>query len=281
MDQERDEFVSYLANIKGLMDSSIVQYIKFYNMIDCSRVFCQEYVNEFIQEHKNHSVVRGMILSLLELRKLNKLIDLPPKKTGSSTKRIIRDISITDIERLTTYLYDQEFKKGLMFELIYQGALRRVEVPTIRINSFEWDKWLKDMDKPCHLVVLGKRDKERTVLINSETAEKIYNHYLNKYKLNSPEQRENFQNSRSLIFPKLKDMDIYNIIHRASKKCLGRNIRPHELRHARATELEKMGVSIKDIKVYLGHSNLSTTEIYLHTSEKESIGNIVEILQGK
>jgi len=138
--------------------------------------------------------------------------------------------------------------------------------------------WLDDMGKPCHLIVLGKRDKERIVLINPETAEKILNSYFKKYNLNTPEKIERFANSHSLIFPKLKDDDVYNIIHRGSKRCLGRDIRPHELRHERATELEAMGVPIRDIKVYLGHSNLATTEIYLHKSDKESIKNIQEIL---
>lgn len=276
--KERDDFIRYLALTKGLMDTTVEQYIKYYNMMDHSRVFCQDYVNEFIQDHKNHSVVRGMILNLLALRKLDKIIEMPPKRSGSARKRIVRNVGMSDIKKLTNYLYDQEFKKGLMFELIYQGALRRVEVPTIKINSFKWMEWLDDIEKPCHLIVLGKRDKERTVLINPETAEKILNRYVKKYNLDTLEKIQRFANSHSLIFPKLKDDDVYNIIHRGSKRCLGRDIRPHELRHARATELEKMGVPIRDIKVYLGHSNLATTEIYLHKSDRESIDNIQEII---
>jgi len=280
MDQEKEmiDFIKYLSLTKGLMDATVEQYIKYYRMMDHSKVFCQDYVNEFIQDHKNHSVVRGMILNLLALRKLDKLIDMPPKRSGSAKRRLVRGVSLTDIHKLTNYLYRQEFKKGLMFELIYQGALRRVEIPTIRINSFKWMEWFDNMEKPCQLIVLGKRDKERTVLINSETTEKIFKRYFEKYSLNSPEKIERFTNSGSLIFPKLKEDDVYNIIHRESKRCLGRDIRPHELRHARATELEKIGVQIRDIKVYLGHSNLATTEIYLHKSDRESIDNIQEII---
>ena len=280
MDQEKEmiDFIKYLSLTKGLMDATVEQYIKYYNMMDHSRVFCQDYVNEFIQDHKNHSVVRGMILNLLALRKLDKIIEMPPKRSGSARKRIVRDVAMEDIKKLTGYLYRQEFKKGLMFELIYQGALRRVEVPTIRINSFNWADWFENRNKPCHLIVLGKRDKERTVLINPETAERIYGVYYKKYRFKTMEDAKIWANSNSLIFPKLKDDDVYNIIHRGSKRCLGRDIRPHELRHARATELEKMGVPIRDIKVYLGHSNLATTEIYLHKSDRESIDNIQEII---
>lgn len=281
MDQEKENFIGYLALTKGLMDRSIGHYLYYYSKLDLTRISDQDYVNQFIQEHNNNSIVRGMMLNLLEYKKLNKIIDMPPKKTGSTKKRIIRDISLQEIHALRDYLYDKSFKKGLIFDLIYQGALRRVEIPTIRINSFKWMQWFETPDKPCHLIILGKRDKERTVLINPETAQKIFLHYDSKYQFKNKEEINAFANSPSLIFGKISEWYVWDIIHDGSRKCLGRDIRTHELRHARATELEKMGVPIKDIKVYLGHSNLATTEIYLHTSEKESIANISEIINQK
>ena len=283
MEQEKEliEFIKYLSLTKGLMDKTVEHYVGYYKMMDHTRVFTELYCHQFIQDHKNHSVVRGMILNLLAFRGLDNVIRMPPKKSGSIRKRIVRDVSNEEISQLRDYLYDKSFKHGLMFELVYQGALRRVEVPTIKINSFKWLEWMENMEKPCHLIVLGKRDKERTVLINKETVEKLFNHFLNKYDLKTMDKIKRFANSESLIFAKLTEHDVYDIIHRGSIKCLGRDIRPHELRHARATELEAMGVPIRDIKVYLGHSNLATTEIYLHTSDKKSIENISEILGEK
>ena len=283
MEQEKEliEFIKYLSLTKGLMDKTVEHYVGYYKMMDHTRVFTELYCHQFIQDHKNHSVVRGMILNLLAFRGLDNVIRMPPKKSGSIRKRIVRDVSNEEISQLRDYLYDKSFKHGLMFELVYQGALRRVEVPTIKINSFKWLEWMENMEKPCHLIVLGKRDKERTVLINKETVEKLFNHFLNKYDLKTMDKIKRFANSESLIFAKLTEHDVYDIIHRGSIKCLGRDIRPHELRHARATELEAMGVQIRDIKIYLGHSNLATTEIYLHTSEKKSIDNISEILGEK
>ena len=278
---ERIEFIKYLALTKGLMDKTVQLYVEYYDRIDHKRILDQDYCNQFIQKHKNHSVVRGMMLNLLAFRKMNKIIDMPPKKSGSARVRVARDIGLAEINQLKQHLYEKGFKEGLIFELMYQGALRRVEVPTIKISSFKWLDWLETPNKPCYLIVLGKRDKERTVLINPATAEKIFEHYYKKYDLKSMEMIKRWANSESLIFNNLKEYEIYNTISRGSKACLGRNIRPHELRHARATELEAMGVPIRDIKVYLGHSNLATTEIYLHTSDKKSIENISEKLQGE
>lgn len=263
------------------MDRSIEQYIYYYNKLDLTKISDQNYVNQFIQDWHNNPIVRGMMLNLLEHLKLNKIIDMPPKKAGSQKKRIIRDVSDQEIHAMRDYLYDKSFKKGLIFDMIYQGALRRSEIPTIKLNSFRWMQWLGNTAKPCHLIVLGKRDKERTVLINPETAQKIFLHYNDKYDLSNDDNLNAFSNSPSLIFGKISERYVWDVIHKGSRRCLGRDIRTHELRHCRATELERMGVPIKDIKVYLGHSNLATTEIYLHTSEKESIANISEIINQK
>jgi len=278
MEQDAIEFLEYLTLTKGLMNKSIKDYLDYYKLFDLSKVSSQEYCDKFIQDHRNNSVVRGMLLNLLQFRGMHKIIDLPPRKTGSPKIRIAREISKKEIDMLKDYLYSKSFKKGLIFELMYQGALRKVEVPTIKINSFRWARWMADMDQPCHLIVLGKRDKERVVLINPETAEKILNYYRKKLMFIELDDYERFANSPVLLFGNMKEHETYNLIKRSSIKCLGRDIRPHELRHCRATELEKMGVAIKDIKVYLGHSNLSTTEIYLHRNETESIENIQNII---
>jgi len=51
----------------------------------------------------------------------------------------------------------------------------------------------------------------------------------------------------------------------------------HQLRHARATHLEESGVSIRDIQNYLGHANIGTTEIYLHSDQSHSLQRIREL----
>jgi integrase/recombinase XerD len=72
---------------------------------------------------------------------------------------------------------------------------------------------------------------------------------------------------------------VYYIIKRGSKRILGRDIRPHELRHCRATELLERGASVHWIKTYLGHSSIAITEIYLHQSDEQNLKNIEKILK--
>jgi len=272
-EKELIAFGDYLTHTKRVGDRTLMLYLNYYRMIDLDCLPNQEYINAFIQEHKNNSVVRGMMLNLLKFKGLNKQFDMPDRATGKTKKRLIRAISKEEIETLSRALHNHSFKQGLIFDLIYQGALRRVEVPTIRINSFQWISWQNNPDDFCKLIVLGKGDKERKVLINPLTAQSIIDFYSSKM----PDlDFLSFANTNELLFStskgdQLTEKMVYDIIKQGSKKYLGRDIRTHELRHARATELERQGVQIKDIKNYLGHSNLATTEIYLHRSESESL----------
>lgn len=266
-------FGEYLSQTKRLSSRTLSLYLNYYRMIDPDLLIHQEYVNAFIQDHKNNSVVRAMMLNLLKYKGLNKDIELPDRATGKVKKRLIRPISQEEINILSKSLHSHSFKQGLIFDLIYQGALRRVEIPTIRINSFQWMAWATKPNGFCKLIVLGKNNKERIVLINPSTAQSIIEFYQAKF----PNlDLTSFANMTDLLFltskgDQLTEKIVYDIVKKGSKKYLGRDIRTHELRHARATELERSGIAIKDIKNYLGHSNLATTEMYLHRSESESL----------
>lgn len=276
-------FGEYLKDTKRMSDRTLALYLNYYRMIDLELLPKQEYVNAFIQDHKNNVVVRAMMLNLLKFKGLHKEIDMPDKATGKIKKRLIRAISNEEIYLLSKKLHERSFKHGLIFDLIYQGALRRVEIPTIRINSFQWMSWQENPSDFCKLNVIGKNDKERTVLINPATARSILTFYSQKF----PDiELPDFANKNDLLFSnangeQLTEFIVYDIIKSGSKKHLGRDIRTHELRHARATELEKKGVQIKDIKNYLGHSNIKTTEIYLHRSEAESLDAIKERIKNQ
>jgi site-specific recombinase XerD len=285
MDQkEIEQFKDYLLSIARVGNRTCDLYLNYCKSIDLELLPHQEYVDAFIQEHKNHSVIRGMMLNLLKHKGLHKVLELPQKRSGTIKERVARPISKEDIETLRKGLYNKSYTKGLMFDLIYQGALRRSEVLTIKIGSFRWAEWIEDVSKMCNLAIIGKGDKERTVLINPETAEMILKRLL-PHGIESLDQIKRLRNSQNLLFSRkngdpLTEKQVYDIIKRGSKKFLGRDVRPHELRHCRANELLKSGVPIRNIKNYLGHSSQATTEIYLHQNEQESLELIEKNLMG-
>lgn len=278
-------FEKYLDQERRLGERTIKVYLTFYKLFDPTNL-SQQYVNEFVLLHHNTSVIRSFIKHYLEYQGIPDAFKLPHRPIGRKPQKIVRSITKNELDIVRNYFYANSFKNGLLFDLIYQGAMRRVEIPTITIGSFFWNEWLDNISDFCKLIILGKGKKQRIVLINSETAESILNHFIKEYHLDTMEKIKIFlsKNKEVLLFSKnsgerLSEKQIYDIIKGLSIKALGRDIRPHELRHCRASELEKMGITLRDIRNYLGHTKLATTEIYLHRTGEESTERIKDILK--
>lgn len=270
-------FLDYLDRIKGLSESSIETYVKYYKFLDPTNITNESMVS-FVKAHGNIYAVRGMLKNYLEFRGLHRIIDLPPKPTGSKEKKLIRDISDDKMKLFIESLYAQDFKMGLMAEITVEGALREFEIPTIKINSFLWEQWLVDPTKKLRLIVYGKRKKQRIVLMPPDMGFMLISKLLERnIRWDDAQLKEYITLSEDLLFEGLNKHKIYNIINSKSKQIIGIALRPHELRHFRANQLKRKGADIYDIKNYLGHSSIKTTEIYIQKNETESLEKLDRI----
>lgn len=276
-----DPYLRWLGEVRGLSQTTISHYNSYYKHF-VKRDLTQENINAFLQEKKNNSVVRGFMRSFLQFLKQIDNFKIPEKKTGKKKKRIIRDFSQDQIKKVRVYSYDQSLRDGLIFDLIYYGALRRIELLPIKINSFDWATYFDDPEKYCKLLITGKGKKQREVLIHPNPMKKLLNHFLKNKVINVQMDKDVLINiltsNASLLFKGLYTRQIYKIISRNSERSIGIAIRPHELRHTRATELEKSGASIRSIQHYLGHSTPQITEIYLHTKPTQSLQKISDLV---
>jgi len=219
------------------------------------------------------------MLSYLEFLKRSKEFEIPKAKTGTKKKRLIRSISHKEIEKIITYGYSQSKRNGLILDLLYYGALRRFEINTIAINLINFEKWFESgCEGLCEMIVIGKGNKERTVLMNVRTIKVILEIYLHRGvitpHMNKDDIVEKLRSMQDPLFNHLNEKTIYNIARKCAEKSIGRSIRTHEIRHARATHLEDAGAGIRDIQKYLGHGDLKTTEIYLHSDEARGLDRI-------
>jgi site-specific recombinase XerD len=158
-----------------------------------------------------------------------------------------------------------------MYDLTYEGGLRRAETVNLKAQDFEWNQWGKDKTKPCRVHIIGKGDKERIIVISPQVAQAV----------------------RDFISPLLKDGTIlmnqpifqinkqrwWEIIRDTSIAVLGKRIKTHSIRHQRSSDLlETKQFQITDLQRFLGHSSIATTQIYLHPDEEKSIKKFEEFM---
>lgn len=172
-------------------------------------------------------------------------------------KTLPKVISISDIEKiLSNNLTEIE---SVVMELLYGAGLRVSELVNLELNNLE----LSSRYVRC----IGKGSKERIIPIG-EKAKKAVIKYLKlrellvkKYKLDT---------KRLLIKENGKLMtrqDVYAFI-RKQGELLKKHISPHTMRHSFATHMLENGADLRVVQELLGHSDVSTTQLYTHVSKK-------------
>ena len=146
-----------------------------------------------------------------------------------------------------------------ILELLYAGGLRVSELTNLQIQNID----LKSKFLRC----TGKGSKERIVPIGKKACSAVSN-YLEER--NYTIQKYNLKTK----FCFLKDngqritrQDVYLFINNLGKN-LNKDISPHTIRHSFATHLLENGADLRVVQELLGHSDVSTTQLYTHISKK-------------
>ncbi|MDO5509809.1 MAG: tyrosine-type recombinase/integrase [Weeksellaceae bacterium] len=156
-----------------------------------------------------------------------------------------------------------EHRNKLMIEILYHTGIRRSELITLQKKYFDFHK--------REIKVLGKRNKQRVIPLNSELAQKISD-YISM----------DLENSGDYIFAgksgaPLNPKTVYTIVKKElSAYTEKENKGPHVLRHSLATHMLQNGAEINSVKEILGHSSLAATEVYTHLDLKKLTGLIAE-----
>ena len=152
-----------------------------------------------------------------------------------------------------------------MLELMYATGLRVSELVSLTSNNID----LESNIVRCY----GKGNKERIVPIGS-VASKYVKLYLTEYRQSLQKRTicDNlFLNNHGKPLTRQGFLLILKNI--AKEKGIEKNITPHMLRHSFATHLLNNGADLRSIQLMLGHSNISTTQIYTNVSDEKLIEN--------
>ncbi len=174
-------------------------------------------------------------------------------------KKLPDVLSVTEIDKLihcidkTTFL---GIRNRAIIEILYSCGLRVTELCNIKIGDLFLDDDL--------LKVMGKGFKERLVPIGGNAKDYLKS-YLSNYRYNYKAKIKDNEIFLSKNGKKLTRARINQILKACCKQAdIEKNISPHTLRHSFATHLLEGGADLRYVQLLLGHSDISTTEIYTH-----------------
>jgi len=219
---------------------------------------------EFQYTGKSVARIISSLKSFFSFLEEENVIEISPMDNVESPKisRLIPEVlSIEEMERLLE-LPDVAEKLGCrdkaLLELMYACGLRVSEMIDLRLSNLLFEQGI--------VRVFGKGSKERIVPVGNSAIRAV-----EKYIKESRELLRK-QASKDFVFlnfrgGKLSRMGVFDIIRKYSRLAgIKKSVHPHTLRHTFATHLLQGGADIRIIQEMLGHSDISTTQIYTHVS---------------
>lgn len=265
------QYLEYLELEKGLSQNTIDAYRRdlydfVQNAVSIEKID-RTYINMYIRGLKERKLAPTTIIrKVASIRGFFKwttsmsILDKNPASTLEQPKvpqRLPKVVSVKEIEELLRENLN-EFQT-LMIELLYSCGLRVSELVNLKINDI-------DMNSK-YVRCFGKGSKERIIPFGNRAIIALKNYLpirdliIKKHNLNS----------KKLLINELgrfiNRQDVYTLIHECGKK-IHKNISPHTLRHSFATHLLENGADLRVVQELLGHSDVSTTQLYTHISKK-------------
>ena len=286
-----DKFESWLIN-KNLKERTIGEYIYYFNKFQ-DNIFNQETISRFLSNKSHRNIVaRSFLVNLrkfilVNYKELGFSIDQRleasevelPKITGREKKRELIPLKYGDIQLLEKHLETEKLK--LMLLCSYYGALRVGELLKIKVISFNWEDWKKDISQMGECRVLGKGDKEGIAFFPSKLMIRLTKYIKSQKKLeiNSTIFIKNYTNHRSIKSgattwqKKLREAGVRAKLIKfdgKGKMIPETSVHPHLLRHSYASYLvNEKGMDIRKVQILLRHSSLTSTQIYVHIDREK------------
>ena len=155
-----------------------------------------------------------------------------------------------------------DFRNRAIIELLYATGMRVSECAQLKLSQIQWDVQL--------ILVHGKGDKERYVPFGNYAKDA-----LQKYMKECREiLMDNYHTDHDIMFinshgrPITSEGIEYILNQIVKRSSLNTHIHPHMLRHSFATAMLNNGADIRSVQELLGHSSLSTTQIYTHVTQE-------------
>lgn len=252
-------FAEYLQNLKILFSDiklkNLSEYLNLLSDLGLSSSSRSRYISSIRAFYKYLQSINKIDVNFAEN------LDLPKK-----TRELPETLTIEDISQIIDTIEEEnkfDLRDKAMLEILYSCGLRVSELLNLKVKDIYFEEQ--------YLRVFGKGSKERIVPYGDKAAE-ILEIYLSKSRpyFFKSEKSGNYM-FLNVKGGKLSRMGIWKIIQKRSE-VLNKEIHvhPHLFRHSFATHLIEGGADLRIVQELLGHSDISTTQIYTHL-DKEHI----------
>ncbi|MDP3004208.1 MAG: tyrosine-type recombinase/integrase [Candidatus Azambacteria bacterium] len=194
-----------------------------------------------------------------------KVLSADKIELGKQSERQVIFLENNELEQLLNAPDESSFKAlrdRAILELLFSTGLRVSELCALNRDSINF--------KSGEFAVRGKGDKVRLVFL-SETAKEALKNYLGKRgDVDTALFIRNIKNPAKLNNLRLTSRSVERLVqYYAAKAGLSKKVTPHTLRHSFATDLLMNGADIRSVQELLGHSSITTTQIYTHITNKQ------------
>ena len=278
-----DSFLDSLYIEKGLSNNTVSSYrndIKSFllwidknsfNPLSINDSDANNYISKLFRDGLKSSSVNRKISSIksfytfLQKKKIIMKSPIADIVMPKQEKYLPVSMSEEEVERLLNspdLNIEIERRDKAIIELLYATGMRISELTNLKLTDIDINRSV--------LKVFGKGSKERLVPFGEKAAESISLYLKDRKDLKSKEiflSNRGTKISRGAFWQRIK---IYT-----KRENLKISISPHTLRHAFATHLLNRGADLRSVQILLGHSDLSTTQIYTHIA-KQRLGEILK-----
>ena len=279
---EIERYIDAMWMEKGLSDNSLGAYrrdLRQFNdwlvknksssVVRADRSQLQAYLGARLEQGQSQrstarfmSCARGFYKYLLREGRVNvdPTLDVESPKLGRPLPKSLSEADVEKLLQAPDLDIALEFRDRTMLELLYACGLRVTELTSLQVNQVSLNQGV--------VRVFGKGSKERLVPMGEEALA-----WLQRY-LSGPRSELLKGIPSDVMFPSKRGRQMtrqtfwYRIKIYAQRAGIRQALSPHTLRHAFATHLLNHGADLRVVQMLLGHSDLTTTQIYTHVAKQ-------------
>ncbi len=194
------------------------------------------------------------------------IASLAPEKIelAKTSERQIEDLSMDELMRMIK-VSKKNLRNHAIIQTLFSTGLRVSELCSLN----------RDIDlQKDEFSIRGKGEKLRIVFLSKDAKESIRSYLENRTDFDEAlfiqEDHQAVKREEANLSLRLTPRSVERIVKRiAAEAGISKRVSPHIIRHSFATDLLRNGADMRSVQIMLGHSNIATTQIYTHVTNKQ------------